>query len=138
MAQRYATRDDVAGPAGDPGGVAPLLNPLDDEHFDTWLPIAAEHIGLQRWGNRASYGHALLTAHYLQALVGPAGTGGKEAGPLMAEANGPASRSFGNSGAGDAEDFSTTPYGRAFIALRKVVSGRGFAVVANSCVRQRP
>lgn len=129
MAQRLATRDDVCGPVGTPGGVAPALNGLTDDQIAPWLDIAAELIGLKRWGTRASHGHALATAHFLEANLGDDGLGpGAEAGPLSAEAVGPASRSFSSGGSFSDPDFSTTSYGRAFVLLRRVVRGRGSAV----------
>lgn len=138
MAQRLATREDVSGDAGTPGGVAPELNGVPDSTFDTWLRIAGRFVGVARWKEAASDGHALLTAHAITIMTGPNGDDPEfEAGPLMAEANGPASRSFG----GAAPEFSdaelaTTQYGRLYLSLRRTVRGRGTAFVARTGIRR--
>lgn len=138
MAQRLATRVDVAGEAGTPGGVARELNGVPDSVFETWLEYAADHIGVKRWKERASRGHALLTAHAITIVTGPNGDDPEfEAGPLMGEANGPASRSFGAvlPTFSDGE-LASTNYGRLYLALRRTVRGRGSALVARTGIRR--
>ena len=133
MAQAYATRSDVAGPAGTPGGVARELNGLPDTLFSHWLGLTQTMVSPTRFRDRTSYYHALLAAHAISIVVGEYRYGGSEAGPLMAEADGPASRSFATATPtfGDAE-LSSTQYGRLAMALRKITRGRGSGVVARS------
>lgn len=121
-----------------PGGVAPELNGVPGATIDLWLDVTREFIGLTRWRRRASFGHALLAAHFMSAVHGEDGEGGLEAGPLMAEANGPASRSFGSIGQLTDAELESTSYGRAFVALRRIVRGQGSAVVARSRWRSIP
>lgn len=131
MAARYATRADLIELCPELASLAPTL-------VDPYLLVGQGLIGLSRWGERASQGHAFLTAHLLvtttSAAAAAAGVGG--AGQLTAEANGPASRSFAAAEPTDSE-LGSTGYGRAYMLLRRAVLGRGTAIVANRCVRQR-
>lgn len=142
MAQRLATRAEIVGEAGTPGGVAPDFNGVTDDQLAVWTIIAAHNVEPNRWRNLASEGHALLTAHYLATAPGLGLSDGgldegEAMGPLSAEADGPASRSFGQFSGESlaAEDalLATTPYGRAFLQLRRVVRGFGTVSVANGC-----
>lgn len=135
MARRYATRVDVAGEAGTPGGVARELNGVPDTAFATWLDYAAQHIGVGRWRTSASQGHALLTAHCITIVTGEDGSPAPEAGPLMSEANGPASRSFATPTLSD-DELGTTTYGRLYLGLRNRIRGRGVGVIARSGIRR--
>jgi hypothetical protein len=127
VAARYATRADF-------DELAPDLAMLSTELVAAYLLVTRELIGLSRWGERASFGHAFLTAHLLASTVAAAGAGA--GGQLTAEANGPASRSFAVAEPSDPE-LSSTAYGRSYLLLRRVVLGRGTAIVANRCVPQR-
>ena len=124
----------MCGAAGEPGGFAPELNGLPASTITLHLNLAAHMIGLVRWREQASDGHALLAAHSLTMLPGADGEGGLEAGPFMSEANGPASRSFATAsatgGSFDDASLASTPYGRMFLVLRKRVRGRGSMVPA--------
>lgn len=142
MAQRLATRAEICGPLGTPGGVAPALNSATDAQVTTWSTVAAHVCYPARWRSLCSEGHALLTAHFLHLApglgLGPGGDDfGDVLGPLASEADGPASRSFG---AVVAQATSTditeamlgrTPYGQAFLQLREAVRGFGSVSVAN-------
>ena len=134
MPARYATVDEVTSPVG---GVARELRDVPVDQVELWLDIAAEFIGLDAWGQRASKGHALLTAHFLTLLVGgPAGTGVTD-GVIASESVGPASRSFATSVDVSDKDLMTTRYGRAFTVLRNLVTGsRPSALVINRNIRQ--
>lgn len=146
MAQRLATRDEIVGAVGIPGGVAPELNDATDAQVTTWSRIAALTVHPSRWRDLASDAHALLTAHYLATApgLGLAGDGldlGEFAGVVTAEADGPASRSFGPVVGGEAlagEDalLATTAYGRAFLRLQKAQRGFGAFVVGSPGARR--
>lgn len=132
MAARYATVQEVLDLPG-------ISDPEATDAVTLWLPITQHMISLCAWGERASDGHRLLTAHYVLATAGPTGSGvASPDGIVSAEANGPASRSFAVAAppAEDA-DLASTSFGRAYIALRKTVAGRGRAVVLNPLIRQR-
>jgi hypothetical protein len=148
MPQRLATRAEIVGETGTPGGVAPALNAVSDADLETWSEVAALVVAPQRWRQLTSRGHALLTAHFLASMPGLGlGPGGSEdaadefVGPTTAMADGPASRSFGavvSAGASaDPTDASlaTTPYGRAFLVLRRAVRGFMSVCVANGVNR---
>lgn len=146
MAQRLATRAEIVGEVGIPGGVAPGFNTVTDAQLAVWADIAALVVSLPRWRLLASAGHALLTAHCLATAPGLGlGPGGgdlaEEAGPLTAEADGPGSRSFGAHAAEalSADDalLATTSWGRKFLGLRKAVRGFGSFGVANGFSRIR-
>jgi hypothetical protein len=128
MPQRLATVAEVLA-------VACEFSETPEPVVQMWMEIAADMIGVSRWGDRASRGHALLSAHLLAVNVGPDGLGGIEAGPLTAEADGPASRSFAAPPITDAS-IETTNYGRTYMALRRTVTGRGTGIVINRNVRQ--
>ena len=132
MAARYATAQEVLDLPG-------ISDPEATEAVELWLPITQHMISLCAWGERASDGHRLLTAHFVLTTAGTAGDGNVQPdGIVSAQANGPASRSFAVAAPPpDDAELSTTSYGRAFLALRRVVAGRGRAVVLNPLVRQR-
>lgn len=137
MAARYATRSDVCGAHGAPGGVAPEFNGVPDATLDIWIGVAKDMIGLHRFGKRASDAHALLVAHLLSVTVGDSeGAGSLEAGPITSEANGPASRSFATPGLDDSQ-LALSGYGRTFMTVRNIVRGRTTGVVGVSTARQR-
>lgn len=148
MPQRLATRAEIVGETGAPGGVAPALNAVSDADLETWSEIAALVVAAPRYRLITLRAHALLTAHFLASMPGLGlGPGGSDdaadefAGPTTAMADGPASRSFGpvvSAGASaDPTDASlaTTPYGRAFLVLRRAVRGFTSACVANGVNR---
>jgi len=147
MAQRLATRAEICGELGTPGGVAPELNAATDDQVALWADVAAQVCAPQRYRGSCSQAHALLTAHLLRLApglgLGPGGGDfGEEAGPLTAEADGPASRSFGAVVSGEAAAWddavlATTAYGRMFLMLRRSVRGFTSVCVANG-VRNVP
>lgn len=138
MAQRYATREEIIGPSvGVGGGVAPEYNALTDEQLAVWSDIAASMIGLGRWAERASQGHALLTAHLIASLGGADGSGGGiDPGLLASESDGPASRSYFHAQPSDAE-LATTRWGKAYTLLRRVVQGSGVFVTPHRRLMRR-
>lgn len=128
MAKRYATDDEILALAPELAGVAEALR-------DAWREYAECLVGLSFWGAKASRAHALYTAHYITVAPdgGPDGAGGVFAGPITAEANGPASRSYAapavGTTPGDAE-LAGSVYGLALIKLRRTVRPRsGIAVM---------
>lgn len=147
MAARLATRAEICGPLGTPEGVAPELNAATDAQVTTWSAVAAHVCSPARWRSLCSEAHALLTAHYLATAPGLGlGAGGGDLvevlGVVNAEADGPASRSFGPVVGGEAlsgEDalLATTAYGRAFLQLRKAQRGFGAFVVGSPGARAR-
>lgn len=147
MAARLATRAEICGELGTPGGVAPELNAATDAQITVWSNVAANLCNPARWRTLCSDAHALLTAHYLATAPGLGlGEGGIDlgevAGPLTAEADGPGSRSFGAVASGEAmtgEDalLATTAYGRAFLQLRRAQRGFGAFVVGSPQARAR-
>ena len=139
MAKRAATRDDVCGPLGTPGGVAPELNAVTDAQLVTPLRVAGLLVSIRRWRELASDAHAYLTAHILATTPGlgldPGGGDlAEQAGPLTSEADGPSSRAFGqwsgDSLAANDALLSTTPYGRMFLQLRAAQRGFGAALTS--------
>jgi hypothetical protein len=106
MANRYATADEL--PAEFAGVDA-----------DFWLNIAKHHVGLDAWGELASDGHILATAHLL------ASNGlGSSAGRVVASASvGPVSESYATGESQGAPQWSTTVYGQQFEALRAYIGG---------------
>lgn len=147
MAARLATRAEICGELGIPGGVAPELNDATDDQVEVWSEVAALTCYPSRWRSLTSSAHALLTAHYLATApgLGLAEDGGdlaEVAGPLTAEADGPASRSFGAAAGSEALPatdalLATTAYGRAFLQLRRAQRGFGAFVVGNAAARAR-
>ncbi len=86
---------------------------------------------------------ALIVAHcWWTSPSGKAASGiaGFEAGPTTAEADGPASRSFGAVAAFNASDagWDSSPYGRKYLTLRKRWRGRSATILANSRRPQTP
>lgn len=141
MAQRLATNAEILATLGTtPSGVPPT-----DEQIATWSAIAAEVVAPQRFRQRTSRAHALLTAHLLAVApglgLGPGGDDlGDVLGPLASEADGPASRSFGAVVSGEAAQWddamlARTPYGQAFLLLRRAVRGMTSVCVANGVNR---
>lgn len=132
-----ATRDDVCGPLGTPGGVAPALNSATDEQVDRALETAALSVWPPRWRSLTRDAHAYLAAHILASTPGVDLGGGEEGdtiGPLTSEADGPASRSYGQIGGADSvpgsdADLMRTFYGRQFLRLRRHQRGFGSVVV---------
>ena len=147
MAARLATRAEICGELGTPGGVAPELNAATDAQVTVWSNVAALTCNPSRWRLLTSDAHALLTAHYLATAPGLGlGAGGDDMvevlGVVSAEADGPASRSFGPVASGEAlggEDalLATTAYGRAFLRLQKAQRGFGAFVVGSPQARAR-
>lgn len=98
-------------------------------------------VSVARYGDCYSEATAVLVAHLFSTLpVGrsAAGVAGLETGTLASHADGPASRSwngpvaFGASAAG----FDTSPYGRMFLVMQRVVRGRGSMVLARRTNRR--
>jgi len=139
MAQRAATRDDVCGPLGTPGGVAPGLNDATDEQVERAVAEAALLVWPPRWRKLTSDAHAYLAAHILATTPGLGLEDGEDPGdtmgPLVSEADGPASRSFGALGSTEAvpgsdADYLRTPYGRGYLRLRRAQRGFGSVLVS--------
>jgi hypothetical protein len=127
MAARLATRAEIVGVLGTPGGVAPELNAATDAQVTVWSNVAAHLCNPARWRSLTSDAHALLEEFL---------------GVTTAIADGPASRSFGPVVSGEAvtgEDamLATTAYGRAFLQLRRAQRGFGAFVVGSPQARAR-
>jgi hypothetical protein len=147
MAARLATRAEIVGVLGTPGGVAPELNAATDAQVTVWSNVAAHLCNPARWRSLTSDAHALLTAHYLATAPGLGlGAGGGDLeeflGVTTAIADGPASRSFGPVVSGEALSgtdalLATTAYGRAFLQLRRAQQGFGAFVVGSPGARAR-
>lgn len=123
MARRYATAAEVVAMAPEMDGHASL---------DAMLTLGRDFVGLDAWGDLASRGHALITAHLLAILPGSAdvGAGAAAGGALTGEALGPASRSFAASpSSSDDRFFDESTYGRMFLALRRRIRRTGVAVL---------
>lgn len=120
MAQRYATAAEVTGASG----VAPELAVLSADVVATWMSIAQAFVGLAEWADRASVGHALISAHLLSLTPEAAAAGvGSIDGILASEANGPASRSFAvPAPSADDAAFAGTRYGKLWAELRRIVA----------------
>lgn len=140
MAERAATRADVCGPLGTPGGVAPLLNAATDEQVAEALDTAALLVYPPRWRKLAHKAHAYLAAHILATTPGLEldGEGGDLVdviGPLASESDGPAARSFAALGSSEAvpgsdADYLRTPYGQGYLRLRRAQRGFGSVLVS--------
>lgn len=130
--------------------MAPQFASVSAEDLATWSEVAALIVARSRFRGLTMRAHALLTAHFLATTpglgLGPGG--GDEAaeaalGPLSAEADGPSSRSFGAVvSAGSSADptdaaLARSPWGLAFLALRRAARGFGTACVANGVNRIR-
>lgn len=121
MASRYASAAEVNGASG----IAPALSVLPAGLVQTWLTLAQAYVGVTEWGDRASVGHALLTAHFLSLTpeASAAGVGASD-GIVSSESNGPASRSFAvPSFSSEDSAFAGTVYGRQWAELRRIVVG---------------
>jgi hypothetical protein len=116
VAYRYATVADVTDAST---GVAPEIT-LSSAQVQVWLDIAQELISLSIFKAKTSQAHALLAAHLISQS--PAGGGSGAAGPIVAEANGPASRSFASTVTASDGTLSASAYGQAFLMLRKSVT----------------
>lgn len=134
MAQRYATAAEVTGP----NGVAPALSVLDSALVATWMTIAQSFVGVTQWGDRASIGHALISAHLLSLTpeAVAAGVGAISVdGYLTSEADGGASRSFAvpNPTAEDTA-FLSTSYGKLWVELRRLVASSRVGILARGTI----
>lgn len=131
MAARYATEAEIYGASG----IAPELatyaaaNPGNTTAI---VDLAKRFLGLTAWGDDASFGHALVAAHFL--TLQSAGAMAVD-GSTTSIADGPASRSFAVPAptAEDAE-FAGTQYGRRFIAMRRAVIAAAGPVLARGTV----
>lgn len=105
MAQRLATVDDL------PKEFESLSN--DEAVF--WLDIAARKIGVDVYGEDASYAHAMLTAHLLKRLG--MGTNPVSGAPITARRVFDVSESYAVATTPD--ELRKTAYGSAFLALER-------------------
>lgn len=129
MANRLATEAEIRG-------LSPALSaeypgsPYPSALVTVWSRIAARFIGLAPWGEDASDGHALLTAHFLARAV--AGAFGP-AGPVTSETVDGETTAYAS--AMVAHQLGQTSYGQAYLALRDVVLARvGTTLVLNANV----
>ena len=72
MANRLATRADVCGPLGTPGGVAPALNDRTDDEVALALDQAQELVWVKSYRGLTHYAQAYLAAHLLATTPEPA------------------------------------------------------------------
>lgn len=133
MASRLATTAEIREVAPEFGAVGDPAPTVSDDTIATWSRIAARFIGLARWGDDASDGHALLVAHLISVDPGSGLDGA--GGPLASAGVGPVSASYVVPPLVD-ELLSTSHYGRAYLALRQVVQASGTAIVASTRFRQ--
>jgi hypothetical protein len=105
--------------------------------LDFQLAVACSMVNATRWGSKAGYAHAYLTAH-LMTVSGSSGSNGGELGVTtsrtidrISQAN--AATSFDTSDAA----FASTKWGRLYLALKKTVlnipmmtGARGLGVVS--------
>lgn len=132
----YATAADVKL-------IAPEFEDVDDSWIDLWIQCAQEKLSPRRFGRLLCKCSALWVAHFLAVSPqtpddsGGIATESDENGVLTAEADGPASRSFGLLAVAEDADgtgYGSTKYGRMFMVLRRCVRGTGSGVVARDDV----
>jgi hypothetical protein len=136
MATRLATVAEVREVAPELGEVGDPDPPVTDATITTWARIAGRMIGLERWGDDASDGHALLTAHMV--TLSPVVSGDDGSGQLASAAVGPVSASFAKDAptSDDLLQLTSTGHGRAYLALRQIAASTGTAILSNTLVRQ--
>lgn len=132
----WATVDDLKAAVSNTDRPA-LLDLLAEScsYVEDVLGEAQEQINACRFGSgtKQARAHALLTLH----IIASSGDlpSWRLAGPLSAEANGPASRQFAVSSVNATADeslYSTTPYGRRFLAFRRFATAVA-GVTSNTC-----
>lgn len=108
--------------------LAPEFADLDQPFVDEWIIFTQQMVSLTFWGECAEAAHFLVTGHFLETLpeggLDGAGTGA-ETGPLTAEANGPASRSFASLAKGGESGWASSSYGRKYELLQTKVRPLG-------------
>jgi hypothetical protein len=103
-------------------------SPAGAIQIESMIDVARTFINEGKWGAiRGQKGLTFLAAHLCTQLIGEEGTGGDSAsGPVTSEKVGDLQRSYGSielSGLDTQEEvFSSTKYGRLFIALRKTIT----------------
>ncbi len=107
MAARLATKGELLA-------FAPALCDENREPAETILDITGSMISIGCWGLKASNGHLLLAAHFLQ-LFQDNNTAG---GPIASRAIGKINESYAVAQQADAE-LATTKFGQLYLALRK-------------------
>lgn len=117
MASRLATKAELLA-------FAPALCDENREPAEMLLDITGSMISIACWGTKASDGHLLLAAHYLQIFADDNTAGG----PVASRAIGKISESYAVAPQADAE-LATTKFGLLYLALRKTlfllpISGR--------------
>ncbi len=110
MAARLATKAELIA-------FAPTLCDENREPAESILDITGSMISIDCWGVKASSGHLLLAAHYLQLHASSAG-GATAGGPLAGRSIGKISESYAVATQADAE-LATTVNGQLYLALRK-------------------
>ena len=113
MAQRLATPDDWCN----------LLREFADdkpEFLQVWLDATADAINVSQWKRKASTGHVFLAAHLLTVTTKE---GRGERGPANSKAIDKLRVTYAAVGTATQLDanFSTTRYGRAYLALRSTL-----------------
>lgn len=117
--------------------------PITDAHIQAALDETACLVSVARFKTCTSIAHSRAAAHYIvtsPAWAAVAGVAGAETGPLVSEADGPASRAFAAPATwgADAAGWDTSEHGRKFLTLRRRFRGRGSAIVANRAISQKP
>lgn len=112
MAARLATKAELLA-------FVPSLCDENREPAESILDITGSMISVDCWGTKASNGHLLLSAHYLQLFADSAG-GATAGGPLAGRAIGKISESYAVAPQADAE-LATTVHGQLYLALRKTL-----------------
>lgn len=109
--------------------LAPELAAVPDPTVTTWLTIAAKRHNATVFGEVYAEAMVLWTAHRISRLPGVGSGSGGEVGPVIAQADGDLSRTYGSvaslaASAADA-DLVTTRYGLAYLELRDSRAGIG-------------
>lgn len=109
MAARLATKAELLA-------FAPTLCDENREPAEMLLDMTGSMISVECWGTKASNGHLLLAAHYLQ-IFADSNTAG---GPIAARAIGKISESYAVAAQADSE-LGTTKFGLLYLAMRKTL-----------------
>jgi hypothetical protein len=116
MAKAYATDADLLA-------LAPGLT-VAEATRDAFRALAEKWIGLDAWGEKASYGHGLLTLHLLAAAPGLSGVPGSSA-KVASKTIGRLSISYQSDAAPSDAELGTTSWGVMYTSLRDTIAALG-------------
>lgn len=112
MANRLATPEEVCS-------LTSAFANLPPETLEWFLESAGQDINLECWGEKASQGHALLTAHYM--TVAGLGSSGGERGPVTSKKIDKLAITYGSSVASASDELASTKWGRLYLSKRKTI-----------------